>query len=166
MDNNILNKNEYNDYVKQQFKKAMELTFTEFYDCILRIINQFLPAKSLVVKAIETRFDIHKSGKIIKLESSCPWKEHLHNLEESMKIDRLIYVLFEDKVNNTWRVQCVPEKHSVFESRKPLPFNGLRDENLSKAANINDLIFVHQTGFIGGAKNYDSALKLAIKGLE
>lgn len=53
-----------------------------------------------------------------------------------------------------------------FENRVDLLFKGLRDDELSKAAGIPDGVFVHMTGFIGGAKSKDSAIKLAIMSLD
>jgi uncharacterized UPF0160 family protein len=37
---------------------------------------------------------------------------------------------------------------------------------LSEAAGIQGLVFVHASGFIGGALSYDAALQMAIKSLE
>lgn len=42
----------------------------------------------------------------------------------------------------------------------------MRDEELSKKAGIDGLIFVHASGFTGGAKTHDAAMNLAIKSLE
>jgi len=47
-----------------------------------------------------------------------------------------------------------------------LLFKGLRDDELSKAAGISDGVFVHMTGFIGGARSKESALKLAKMSLD
>lgn len=54
-----------------------------------------------------------------------------------------------------------------FESRLALPaaWRGLRDEQLSEAAQIPGCIFVHASGFIGGNKTYDGALAMARKAL-
>ena len=48
----------------------------------------------------------------------------------------------------------------------PKPWQGKRDEDLSKTADIEDCIFVHATGFIGGNKTRSGALKMAQKSLE
>lgn len=54
-----------------------------------------------------------------------------------------------------------------FESRKalPVPWRGLRDEELSKEAGIEGCVFVHMSGFIGGANTYAGTLELASKAL-
>lgn len=38
-------------------------------------------------------------------------------------------------------------------------------ELLVKKSNIEDIVFVHNNGFIGGAKSYESTLKMAIDSL-
>lgn len=50
-----------------------------------------------------------------------------------------------------------------FESRKPLPspWRGLRDDELSKEADIPGCVFVHMSGFIGGNLTYEGALSMA-----
>lgn len=45
-------------------------------------------------------------------------------------------------------------------------WRGLRDDDLSKAAGITDGTFVHMTGFIGGAKSYESCLKMALESIK
>ena len=71
-------------------------------------------------------------------------------------------------LNNAHCLQAVPEKPTGFASRHALleEWRGLRDEELSKKAGIDGLVFVHASGFTGGAKTRDGALNLAIKSLE
>jgi hypothetical protein len=46
-----------------------------------------LPARDLVAKALENRFKIHASGKIVFFENGgCPFKEHLFELEKEQEI--------------------------------------------------------------------------------
>lgn len=50
-----------------------------------------------------------------------------------------------------------------FESRRPLPlpWRGLRDDDLSKESGIPGCVFVHMSGFIGGNQTYEGALAMA-----
>lgn len=41
-------------------------------------------------EAIETRAKVDESGKIMKLEHYCPWKEHLYELEEELSLPQKI----------------------------------------------------------------------------
>lgn len=96
-----------------------------------------------------------------------PWKEHLFQLEKEQDlVGRVKFVLFTDE-KGKWRVQAVPKTPNSFESRVGLApeWRGLRDAQLSSASQIPDTIFVHATGFIGGAVSRSSALQMAIKSL-
>nr|ABD63074.1 hypothetical protein 17.t00001 [Asparagus officinalis] len=97
------------------------------------------------------------------LEERC-WKLHIFELEEELKIDPSIkYALYQDDRSKNWRVQAVAISADKFESRRPLPlpWRGLRDEELSKESGIPGCVFVHMSGFIGGNRTYDGALAMA-----
>ena len=64
---------------------------------------------------------MHPSGKIIKLSTVAPWKEHLFQVEEAQGIaGETLYVLYQDS-RGGWRVQCVPPSLGSFACRKALP---------------------------------------------
>ncbi len=114
------------------------------------------------------RFNVHPSGRVIEFENGgCPYSEHLFELEEEQGIEgQILYAVFAD-TNRAWRVMCVPVRNHKFESRLLLPaaWRALRDEELSAASDISECIFVHASGFIGGNKTKDGALKMAAKAL-
>ncbi|CAE1303947.1 UPF0160 protein,UPF0160 protein MYG1, mitochondrial,UPF0160 protein C694.04c,UPF0160 protein C27H6.8,UPF0160 protein YER156C [Acanthosepion pharaonis] len=146
------------------FRKAMKLVGDEFVDRILFYKKSWLPAREIVLKALEGREKVDESNEILHLTSGgCPWKDHLLLLEKEKEITPSIkYVLYTDLVGN-WRIQCVPVHPEGFSNRLSLPeeWRGLRDEKLSEKSGIKDCIFVHATGFIGGNKTYDGALEMA-----
>jgi uncharacterized UPF0160 family protein len=151
----------------ERFRLAIELTGMEFIQHLYRLVKDWLPARQFVENAIKRAGEEHPSNQVIRLEKSCPWKEHLFDLEvELNKPGFFLYVLYPDGPTS-YRVSAVPEKGNEFASRKALPerLRGLRDDVLSKAAGISDLIFVHGAGFIGGAKSLEGARKLAGLGL-
>ncbi|KAF9409732.1 hypothetical protein HW555_011022 [Spodoptera exigua] len=150
------------------FEKALLLVSEEFLHTVNYYVKVWLPARVYVRESLENRFEIHKSGQIVEFTEKFPWKEHLFDLEEEMNIGHDIkYAIFNDKPNS-WRVQAVPVNPTSFITRKPLHPNwcGIRDEDLSEIAGIEDCIFCHTTGFIGGNKTRDGALKMAIASLE
>ena len=59
-----------------------------------------------------------------------------------------------------YRIQGV-NKVGSFKLNHELKYKGLRNEELNAAAGITDGIFVHATGFIGGADSLESCYKLA-----
>jgi uncharacterized UPF0160 family protein len=145
----------------------MQLVGGEFKDRVLYYVNDWWPAHSLVEKAIKNRYECDESGCIIRLDGCCPWKSHLFNIEKELDLVGCIkYVLYSEK-NGHWRVQCVPLNDHSFTNRKSLKeeWCGLRDDELSCKSGIPECIFVHASGFIGGAKSYESALKLALNSI-
>lgn len=73
------------------------------------------------------------AGKVVKLNTFCPWKEHLYGLEEELGCaGEVLYCLYEDEREKAWRIQAVGVAPGSFESRKalPTPWRGLRDDEL------------------------------------
>ncbi|KAG9146970.1 hypothetical protein Leryth_005225 [Lithospermum erythrorhizon] len=148
----------------QAFERAMTLAGGEFLESLRFYIRSWLPARSIVMECLDSRKDADPSGEIMVLKQFCPWKLHLFELEEEMKIDPPIkYVLYEDDRSKGWRVQAVGVAPDRFESRKALPaqWRGLRDDELSKESGVPGCVFVHMSGFIGGNKNFEGALAMA-----
>lgn len=157
------------------FRAAMDLVGTEFDSCVCRAATSWLPARSIVATAFSKRGDEDSSRAIMILREWAPWKDHLYELEAEEcqaigedKHRKVLYVVYEDTTGNSWRVQCVSVSKGSFQSRKPLPepWRGLRDDDLSEITGIDDCVFVHASGFIGGNKTYDGALSLAKKALD
>lgn len=145
------------------FEKSSALMGEVFVNLVKGYGNAWLPARTVVEKAFDSRFDVDKSGKILKLETFCPWKEHLYSIEKEKSAQGEIqFVLFQDS-SSKWRVSTVSVTSTSFEFRQGLlePWRGLRDEELSEKSGVPGCIFVHAAGFIGGAASYESVLKLA-----
>jgi len=153
------------------FQKAMKLVGSEFLDRLGYFHKCWWPARDLVQKAINSRFEIDPSGSIMNFgdEGGFPWKEHLFELESELKIvGQLKFVLFKDTANSNWRVQAVPLDTKTFELRLSLPAEwcGLRDEELAKVSGIPGTVFCHGAGFIGGHANYEGVLEMARRALK
>jgi len=159
--------NEHGINSNDRFKDAMELAGREFVESAISIAKVWMPARSIVQKAMEKRFQYHSTGEIVVLEDYTVWKRHLLELESELKVPTPIkYILFSDQ-SNKWRIQAIPINSGSFVCRKPLPetWRGLRDEKLSKLANIDKCIFVHASGFIGGNDTFEGVLEMAKKSL-
>ncbi|KIM48177.1 hypothetical protein M413DRAFT_22713 [Hebeloma cylindrosporum] len=155
--------------VDAQFEKASLLTGQEFVRKLEYYANAWLPARDLLIDSVAASKAIaDPTGKIIVFKQFLPWKEHLFELEADESVpdvqpNQAIYVVYPDETGGNWRVQAVPVSSESFESRKALPeaWRGLRDEDLSKASGIDGGIFIHASGFIGGNKTKEGALKIA-----
>lgn len=171
----------------ERFRGAMVLACSEFAAHALDLLRSWWPARDMVKAALDSRNSVHSSGQIMVLERACPWKEHLFDLETAAGcLGQLLYVLYPDQ-DGSWRIQAVPLSSESFESRQKLPsaWRGLRDAVLSKEATtptplpslsspplilssflqsgVPESIFVHASGFIGGHRNREGALCLAVK---
>ncbi|CAL0327503.1 unnamed protein product [Lupinus luteus] len=159
-----MDSNQSSDRENEAFHRAMALAGGEFLENVNYYAKSWLPARSIVMECLAARETIDSSGEIVKLNLSCPWKLHIHELEEEMKISPSIkYVLYRDDRSEKWRLQAVAISPTRFESRKPLPYlwRGLENDKLSEAAGIPGCTFVHMSGFIGGNLSYDGALAMA-----
>ena len=150
------------------FKQAMELAKTDYLDAVTYLYFSVFVVKDMVKEFVQKRFETDKSGQIVRLERMVSWKRALLELEEELGIKGEIkMVIYEDK-NGSYRVQSVPIEETSFGNRAPLlkEWRGLRNEQLKEISGIDDIVFVHHSGFIGGAQSYDSALKMARLTLE
>ncbi|KAM3729692.1 hypothetical protein ACB098_12G031400 [Castanea mollissima] len=152
------------DTENEAFQRAMTLAGSEFLESVQFHAKSWLPARSIVMECIAARDSIDSSGEIMVLMRSCPWKLHIFELEEEMKIDPSIkYVIYQDDRSENWRLQAVSVSPDKFESRKPLPYlwRGLEHDKLTEVAGIPGCVFVHMSGFIGGNRTYEGALAMA-----
>eukprot|EP00924_Labyrinthula_sp_SR-Ha-C_P008404 snap_masked-scaffold_11-processed-gene-12.26-mRNA-1 protein AED:0.01 eAED:0.01 QI:0/-1/0/1/-1/1/1/0/369 len=149
--------------ISAAFIRAVTLTTNEFIGYVQGLINTWLPAREIVLRAIETRFDIDESGEIIKLEKYAPFKTHLFEIERERNLEGKIKYVIAKRQDGAWSVQCVSVEGGGFQNRKSIPkkYCGLRDEELSSVIGIKDCVFVHAAGFIGANKTYEGALEMA-----
>ncbi|QQP39436.1 UPF0160 protein MYG1_ mitochondrial [Caligus rogercresseyi] len=161
----------WNDVVRDfdaKFFAAMDLVRPEFLDRIDYYASVWWPARMIVKDAVTKRFQVHESGKIIAFDrDGCPYSEHLYQIEKEEGIE-ILYVIFHDGSNDTWRVLAVSVEGDYFNQRLKLKkeWRGVRDEELSKISGIPDCIFVHAEGFIGGNKTRSGALQMAVDTLK
>ena len=88
------------DLAQARFARAMTLVGSEFVDKLMYYAKAWLPARSIVDQAIASRFTVRPlapvpvhdcvqvdaSGEIVVLDSQCPWKGHLFEIEESLAL--------------------------------------------------------------------------------
>ncbi len=146
--------------------KHTQLTCGEFVQAAQGLVSSWWPARAIVQEALDKRFSVHPSGKIMVLSQACPWKDHLFEISNAEGDVPVLYCLYAD-TGGSWRVQAVPEDAQSFNSRKKLPAEwcGLRDQVLSDKCGEQGAIFIHASGFIGGHANKEGALNMAVKAL-
>jgi len=146
------------------FEKALKMVESEFKDRLDWVTSGWMPARSIVAAAIDSRKENDGNGRLIVLNSGgLPWKEHLFDLESENGIkDEILYVVYKNKETD-WRIQCVPKSLNSFSNRKSLPesWRGVRDDALAAVCHVSDATFCHASGFIGGAKSEQGVRKMA-----
>ncbi len=142
----------------------MEIAKTDFLNTLAQDFAIHFVSKAIVRESIEKRYETDKSGKIIYLTKRCSWKSSVYEVEKELGIEgEIIYGIFKDSNSNGYRVQCVPVENQGFENRLGLKkeWRGVKVDELKKISKIDDIVFCHHAGFIGGAVSYESALKMA-----
>ena len=120
--------------------------------------NQFVNDLKHIETSIENRYKTHPSGKIIVCENDCnSWRKCLQmceNKDTSIKIEFICY----KNSNETWNVRAVSDIGQLFKNRRNLlP----EDEIKLKVTKPEEIIFVHNKLFIGGAKTVETTIEMA-----
>lgn len=150
------------------FMKAVSVVSDAFNLYLNNCLNFWLPARDIVIQSLESKA-LSASGcsadsKILVLSTSCPWKDHLFNTPGT---EDILYLIYPEGANSSWRIQACPESPDSFVSRLPLPepWRGLRDAELdavlAPVGVESGAIFIHRSGFIGGHKTKEGALAMA-----
>lgn len=146
-----------------RFSQASNLMGHSFLRKLHGAATAWLPARTIVKAAFDSRANNHPSGQLLTLpRAGVPWKEHLYNIEEEAGLtdgQQVLFVIYPEKEEpgSKWRIQAVSKTLSSFENRKglPEPWRGVRDAELDALLG-NDVedgaVFVHASGFIGGHK--------------
>lgn len=143
-----------NDNIETQFFKAADFTRTVFLNLLEAQIS-VANAGTLIEQALANR----EAKELLVLDSSCPWKQTLLDLD---KDEEVLFVVFPD-MNDGYRIQVIPRKVDTFDARKDLPVSwaGLEDTELNELLGIQDAIFAHPGRFIAGARSKESIMKMA-----
>ena len=152
-----------------RFMKAVNICGETFTDIFVHYWTSWLPARDIVVEALRNRCHLHPSGRIISLSRSCPWKEHLYEIETELGLEGdIVYCLYSDVLHGKTMIQSVPIHSTSFQSRfaLPDPWRGLRDEKLDSILGFEGAVFTHASGFIGGHANMEGALRMAERALQ
>uniref|UniRef100_A0A914CZF5 Uncharacterized protein n=1 Tax=Acrobeloides nanus TaxID=290746 RepID=A0A914CZF5_9BILA len=155
----------------ERFAQAMKLVGEEFTRKLKYYHESWLSVRDLVKQAIDKRYEVDPSGKIILFENGgVPWEEDFFNIEKEEGLEKfdISYALLADN-SGPWYVQSIPlNELQTFENRAPLPepWRGHRDADLEAICGIPGSIFVHASGFLGGTKTREGTLKMAIEALK
>lgn len=103
---------------------------------------------------------------LLILDQYCPWKSHLHSLEEELEVTvPYKFVLFPG--DNDWKIFQVPVSKGSHDGRASFAesWGGLREDELREISGIGDAKFVHPGLFCGGAETLEGAKAMAMAGV-
>ena len=115
-------------------------------------------ARDMVQKAIAANLN----QDLLILEEYCPWKSHIHALEEELEITvPYKFVLFPG--DKDWKIFQVPIEKDSRDGRAAFPeaWGGLDENKLREMSQVNDAKFVHPGLFCGGAESLEGAKAMA-----
>ena len=140
--------------LKKQEKNDKNYLFINFSK------NNFLK-KKIILLALENRFNIHPSGRILLLERKINWEKNFYEIEKKFGITgQIFFVIFFDDILNLYKINSIKvlgEKNSV---RKLLGkiYRGKKNLDLQKLTNLNDFIMCHKYGLFATTKSLHSAI--------
>ena len=98
-------------------------------------------------------------GRVLHLrEGGMPWTRVVVD-----EMPEVMFVIYPDSDGDQYQIKTVPVQPGSFIARLDLPksWAGLRDQELAAVTGVTDSVFCHLNLFIGGARSFDGALKLA-----
>ena len=143
----------------------MGLAKEEYLYTLRDVYMKEIMCKAIVKTYVEKRLSFHPSGKIVHLETSCAWKEALVKVEKELNITgEILFVIYKNITGDSYRVSTVPVEPGSFEFRLGLneEWRGKSMDELRTTSGIDDMVFCHHSGFIGGAVSLENALKMAV----
>lgn len=155
----------------KQFHASMKLVGDEICEGIKFLGQVWWPKRQQFRQFVINREKFDPSGQIVLLDTDnlIGWKSSLLELEEELGIvGQIKYIIFNDNSSESpWRATGVPTSLKSFGLRVPLKeeWRGKRSEELQKASGVQDAVFVHMSGFTGGAKSLEGMKSLVRQSL-
>ncbi|MDZ7938860.1 MAG: MYG1 family protein [Rhodoferax sp.] len=141
-----------------------QLLETRFRDAIAitrKFLDHAISKKVAQLRAMDTVRNAPRllGGRVLHLqEGGMPWTHVVVN-----EMPEVMFVIYPDSDGDQYQIKTVPVEAGSFTARMdlPLPWAGLREQELAAVTGVPDSVFCHLNLFIGGARSFDGALKLA-----
>lgn len=137
--------------------KAFISTVKLLKQILIGACNHCLNTQRDIVKVLEC----YKGGNILILHEKLPWSQAV--LENMNLFKDCLIAIYPDRKRG-WRIQSLPySKAEIFKNKcsAPIEWRGLDNEALDKKTGLKNTIFVHRSGFTGGAITFEDALEMA-----
>ncbi len=141
--------------------QLLETRFREAIAITRKFLDHAISKKVAQLRAMDTVRNAPRllGGRVLHLqEGGMPWTHVVvHEMPDVM------FVIYPDSDGNQYQIKTVPIEAGSFTARMDLPeaWAGLRDAELAAVSGVADSVFCHLNLFIGGARSFDGAVKLA-----
>ncbi|MEO7108611.1 MAG: MYG1 family protein [Rhodoferax sp.] len=141
--------------------QSQETRFREAIAITRKFLDHAISKKVAQLRAMDTVRNAPRlvGGRVLHLqEGGMPWTHVVvHEMPEVM------FVIYPDSDGDQYQIKTVPVEAGSFTARMDLPeaWAGLRDGELAAVTGVADSVFCHLNLFIGGARSFEGAVKLA-----
>lgn len=141
--------------------QLLETRFREAIAITRKFLDHAISKKVAQLRAMDTVRNAPRllGGRVLHLqEGGMPWT---HVVVKEMP--EVMFVIYPDSDGDQYQIKTVPVESGSFTARMdlPLPWAGLREQELAAVTGVQDSVFCHLNLFIGGARSFDGAVKLA-----
>ena len=145
-------------------KTKAQLQETRFREAIAitrKFLNHAISKKLAQIRAMDTVRNAPRllDGRVLHLqEGGMPWTHVVvHEMPEVM------FVIYPDSDGDQYQIKTVPVEAGSFTARLdlPKPWAGLREQELAAVTGVPDSVFCHLNLFIGGARSFEGAVRMA-----
>ena len=141
--------------------QLLEQRFREGIAITRKFLDHAISKKVAQIRAVDIvrQSPRLQGGRVLHLqEGGMPWTQVV-----LAEMPEVLFVIYPDSDGNQYQLKTVPVAAGSFETRKDLPASwaGLRDAELAAVTGVQDSVFCHLNLFIGGARSFAGAVKLA-----
>ena len=141
--------------------QLLETRFREAIAITRKFLDHAISKKVAQIRAMDIVRQAPRllGGKLLHLrEGGMPWTRVVVD-----EMPEVMFVIYPDSDGNQYQIKTVPAEVGSFDTRMDLPASwaGLRDQELAAVTGVADSVFCHLNLFIGGARSFEGAVKLA-----
>jgi uncharacterized UPF0160 family protein len=141
--------------------QLLETRFREAIAITRKFLDHAISKKVAQLRAMDTVRNAPRllGGRVLHLqEGGMPWTHVVVN-----EMPEVMFVIYPDSDGDQYQIKTVPVEAGSFTARMDLPeaWAGLRDGELAAVNGVADSVFCHLNLFIGGARSFEGAQKMA-----
>ncbi|MDZ7890525.1 MAG: MYG1 family protein [Rhodoferax sp.] len=141
--------------------QLLETRFREAIAINRKFLDHAISKKVAQLRAMDTVRQAPRllGGRVLHLqEGGMPWTHVVLN-----EMPDVMFVIYPDSDGDQYQIKTVPVEAGSFTARMdlPEPWAGLRDAELAAVTGVADSVFCHLNLFIGGARSFEGAVRLA-----